>query len=391
MRAQLQVVEQQAPTAWIIIIVAVMVLASVTHLPAQTKNGFRMKTSRDSSQVSAASDEGVPERGRFEFVYSYSGEAISPDIAISVNGSQIAGLGSLAPVTNDTLVARPVAKGDKVNLFASFGIAEATVFLHTGLAGYPPGFWAGTGSITFYQFDPADGSIIKVFGTMSYEYYHTPPWNGIEVTAGPENLMAGEASAITLQPYETPAEPVIIPDQTYINLETSFLGDLIGGLSLPEFGFRYRKGFSNAPWGGLKDTDILYEVHPSIETSDPLGIPIVAYSPYDLSKSGSAVVEVGEEEEELVIKYIDTEEIELWPTLPGFTYSGRNQNENNLRKEILVEVTRDGEPVPNKEVVVLPRYISETGGHDHPGSPPKSLRGEIIFLDDPITDSDGRV
>ncbi|HKK45602.1 MAG TPA: hypothetical protein VJ964_08775, partial [Balneolaceae bacterium] len=54
--------------------------------------------------------------------------------------------------------------------------------------------------------------------------------------ADPEAISAGEALQITLQPYETPGKPVIIPDQTYVNLQTNLLGDLIGGLGLPELG-----------------------------------------------------------------------------------------------------------------------------------------------------------
>lgn len=406
MRTHRQSVEHKLRIVIAVIIAVAVYLIIPIELSAQTKNGLLMKMSgSDSSQVSVAAANGVTERGRFEFVYSYSGEPISPDINISVNGSQVVELGSLAPVTNDTLLSRDLTQGDNINMYASFGIAEATVFLHTGLEGYSSGFWAGWGSITFYKFDPVDGSIIKVHGTMDYVYYHTPPWNGIEVGADPQELMAGEASEITLQPYETPGKPVILPDITYINLQTSLLGDLIGGLSLPEFGYRYTKGFNNAPWGSLKDTDILYEVDPSIETSDALGIPIVAYSPYDLSKSGSAIVEVGKEGDLNLILNIKGEN-EAWPTLTYGTAEGGNANttpnpnERNKIKKIVVKVTKDGKPASGKNITTLAKLELPSGGHQHTNQPAKldlgkfkdvSNNKESFGLINSVTDENGEV
>jgi len=88
-----------------------------------------------------------------------------------------------------------------------------------------------------------------VFGNWNFSLTLTPPWNGITVEAQPSQLLPGGTSNISLQPFESPAEPVIIPDQTYINFQTNVVGDLLGGLGLPNFGLRYTQGVANAPLG----------------------------------------------------------------------------------------------------------------------------------------------
>lgn len=350
--------------------------------------------SPEANGLSVASSEGLPERGRFQFRYSYSGKSIDADIILHKNGSEVARKSGLSAVSNELLGDFSVQKGDVIVISTTFrGSGNSATLGPSNIFGHPAGLWYSYGSGSFYSIDQ-EGNIIEVFGNWNFSLTLTPPWNGITVKAQPSQLSPGGTSNISLQPYETPSDPVIIPDHTYINLQTNFLGDLVGGLGLPKYGLRYMQGFANAPWGLLKGTDKVFEVLPDSLLSvqfDSLQVPVVAYSPYNIGVNGSTSIVVTKEKTELEISYVNSEEIEIWPTLGGGAFSGRNKNENNIQKEIIVEVTWDGEPEPNKEVVVLSRFIPKTGGHDHSGQPSGSLRGEIKFHNVPITDCDGKV
>lgn len=347
----------------------------------------------DTTGVSATADEGMPERGRFQFWYSYSGESIDATIQVTKNGTIIGQQNGMSTVKNALLVDAQVQKGDVIVISSHFKESESSGRLTRDiLFGHPAGLWYSFGNGAFYLQDQ-DGNIIEVFGTWDFSLTLTPPWNGIEVTGDPESISAGESSAISLQPYETPGEPVILPDVTYINLQTSFLGDLIGGLSLPEYGYRYTQGFSNAPWSLLKDTDILYEVHPSIEASDSFEIPVVAYSPYDTGINGSTAIEV-KNEEELEISLTISGSKKAWPTLEGGDVQAYfNLNKvDNIIENIQVQVTKaNGQPAPNELVEIEVFWITESGGHNHPNIPPKNEMGVFsVSLSAPLSPKEGK-
>jgi hypothetical protein len=65
---------------------------------------------------------------------------------------------------------------------------------------------------------------------------------------------------------------------------------------------------------------------------------------------------------------------EIWPTLPGGNYSGRNSEDNNI-DTVTIKVQQNGEPVNNKNVDIKIRIIPGTGGHDHTNIPPNGLLG----------------
>jgi len=173
---------------WMILVLLLLGMIAGGSGPANGQ--IKSLSLKQQAQAAMAGEDGLPERGRFVFVYSYSGEPINPVIELSVNGGQAASLGGLAPVQDDTLVNVLTSRGDKVNLFASFGLRQATIFLHTGLTGYAPGFWGGGGSLTFFEVS-AEGTITKIFGTMEYFYTHTPPWRGIDIAVSPPEIVPG--------------------------------------------------------------------------------------------------------------------------------------------------------------------------------------------------------
>lgn len=139
---------------------------------------------------------------------------------------------------------------------------------------------------------------------------------------------------------------------------------------------------------------MVYEVLPDSALPfdfDPLQVPVVAYSPFDTGINGSTFIEVTKEEEEnnILMEFLRPSNIQVWPTLKGGNFSGKNSGSNNIQKSITVKVTKNGDPFPNKEVVITPRMILPSGGHDHLPAPSESLLGEITFIDDPVTDQKG--
>ncbi|MCH2450350.1 MAG: hypothetical protein MK198_09420 [Gracilimonas sp.] len=301
-------------------------------------------------------------------------------IELSVNGGQAASLGGLAPVQDDTLVNVLTSRGDKVNLFASFGLRQATLFLHTGLTGYAPGFWGGWGSLTFFEVS-AEGTITKIFGTMDYIYTHTPPWRGIDIAVSPLEIVPGEASQLTFQAVEAPGAPVIIPDATQMRVQTGLIGQIAGGLSLPAFGLRYISGFSG-PYGTITGTPVLYEAYPDsvFPSIVKFAIPnILAYSPYDTSITGLAFLQVTnneEEEEEDIVIVVSTDKNSVYPQQTG----------GSTTTQVTVQVTRNNEPASGFSVSLEASAVPNSGGHHHNGTRPAGSLGSPSG----ITDEKGR-
>jgi hypothetical protein len=59
------------------------------------------------------------------------------------------------------------------------------------------------------------------------------------------------------------------------------------------------------------------------------------------------------------------EPAEIWPTLPGGNYSGRNISSNNIIDSITIEIRRNEIPLTGKEILVTASFLSGSGGHDH--------------------------
>lgn len=327
--------------------------------------------SPEANGLSVASSEGLPERGRFQFRYSYSGESIDADIILYKNGSEVARKSGLSAVSNELLGDFSVQKGDVIVISTTFrGSGNSATLGPSNIFGHPAGLWYSYGSGSFYSIDQ-EGNITEVYGNWNFSLTLAPPWNGITVVAEPKSISPGDSSAITLHPYETPSDPVIIPDHTYINLQTNFLGDLVGGLGLPKYGLRYMQGFANAPWGLLKGTDKVFEVLPDSLLSvqfDSLQVPVIAYSPYDTGVKGSTNIEVTKEKDEgLELKLVFDSGRKVWPTLPA-SYGG-NPNDNNILKGISVQVLKEGKPVKNQKVKISASMILPSGGHEHTNQP----------------------
>lgn len=396
---------------WVVLTTVLISFGSPANILAQSSNSnIRLKVaSPKASGLSAASSEGLPERGEFQFRYSYNGESIDADIILFKNGSEVARASGLSPVTNKLLADFSVKKGDVIVISTSFrGSGNSATLGPSNIFGHPAGLWYSYGSGSFYSIDQ-EGNIIEVFGNWNFSLTLRPPWNGITVEAQPSQLSPGGASNISLQPIESPDEPVIIPDQTYINLQTNVVGDLLGGLGLPDFSLRYTQGFANAPWGLLKGADKVFEVLPDSLLPvqfDSLQVPIVAYSPYDTGVNGSTDIEVTKEGEELNLNLDIAGKTEAWPTLTSGTASGGdanttpNPNERNKIKKIIIKVTKDGNPVSGKSIRTLAQLELPSGGHQHTNQPTKMDLGkfkdfsnekESFGLINSVTDEKGEV
>jgi len=179
-------------------------------------------------------------------------------------------------------------------------------------------------------------------------------------------------------------------------VQTGLIGQLAGGFSLPEAGFRYVSGF-NGPYGAITGTPVFYEAYPDslfpsfIELATP---NILAYSPYDTSINGLAFVQVTNNEEELDIALNLLGPDTAWPTLERGDVQARfNLSQvDNIIEDIVVTVTKStGEPAPNQSVQIEAIWVTGSGGHSHTNAPPKSKMGVLsVFLPVPLAPKEGR-
>lgn len=102
-------------------------------------NGQSQSLNLRKQPVKAVAEQGTPERGRFQFIYSYSGDAIGATLTLTNNGTVVARQSGLAPVSADTLADITVARGDVLVATQQFGDSRNSLVLAPGLYGYPDG------------------------------------------------------------------------------------------------------------------------------------------------------------------------------------------------------------------------------------------------------------
>jgi hypothetical protein len=364
-------------------------------IPGNDNDEIRLSGALELNDLASAAttdgEEGMPERGQFLFIYSYQGQTIEPEISITRNGETAASLSRLSAVSSDTLVNLQADKGDELVFDIQFDNDRATVFLHNSFASFEQGFWANQFSVNFFLLDE-DGNPVEFLGTMSMVFYLFPPFNGFEFTGNPTSIAPGGHSTLNLQAIEAPNEPVIVPEATMVALQTSPTGIRLGGYSLPDFGLHRVQGIT-ATYGLLTGTRLWYEADPDSTLLEGTSetVSLLAFSPYDVNINGGTAVEVSvDEEEDISIEFVSPIDSDVWPTLPGFSFSGRNINENNIVNG-LIEVTKGDEPLSGKSIEISVEFQAESGGHHHNNAPPDSLMGEIVFEFGSTTDQEGEV
>lgn len=331
-------------------------------------------------------EEGMPERGRFLFIYSYEGEEIEPEISITRNGAAIVSLSRLSPVSSDTLADMNTEKGDLVNFNTSFGNTQITVYLDSSFGTFPQGFWANAFSVNFFEVDE-EGNVVRQLGRMSIMFYLFPPFDGFVMTAAPSSISPGEDAVLSLQAVEMPDIPVIIPENTAVDLLMSENGKRLGGYALPDFGIHGGlKGIINVPYGFITNTTLLYRASPdsSLLEGSSETVSLVAFSRFDVTINGGTAVEVRvDEEDDLTLQLEIIGETTIWPTIPQFgVHPVFRSNLSELVRdstELRVLVKSGEEPIENSEVTVLAIWKEGSGGHNHNGaSALKSLPEELM-------------
>lgn len=359
---------------------------------------FSYSESTTDTNLEADEEEGMPERGQFLFRYRYTGEEVEPNITISHNGEFLASLNHLSPTAFDTLINVQIEKGDSLIYDFSFGISEEQIILHEELNSYSHGFWARGYSVQFISED-AEGNV-KHYGTMNFEYYLIPPFEGFVLLANPASIEQGEASSLNFHAVELPDEPVIIPENTAVDMLLDENGSHLGGLLLPEFDpdNKYDAVF-NFPYSVLTNTPIFYEAdinpmkaggHVNIDTVSET-VSIGVRSSHNWNILGITTLEVREEgeEDDLSIHLNITGDDRIWPTISphGVQATFRN-NLGHLVKnttDFIVSTASDGEPKANQLVEISAEWIPESGGHNHNGknalkAPPEALMGRFTNL-----------
>lgn len=339
-------------------------------------------------RVSASMETTVNERGQFRFVYSYSGQPVGATLTITNNGVIIGQQIGLVPVTDAVLADVPVEQGDVLVFRQEFKDDTDVATLTPLPFGHPAGFWYSFGSGAFFTVDQS-GNVLEFFGSWESTFTLTPPWNALELGADPSSILQGEASTVNLLPIEAPDTPVLIPDETRISVQTDLIGQLLGGLSLPEFGFRYIAGFT-ANYSIIANTTIEYEALPdssvpSVVVVERVPVQITANSPFNTTINGNTVVEIMEEED-LTISLDLFGPDTAWPT-------PRMENGvDNVIENIVATVTKStGEPAPNQSVEIEAVWVSGSGGHSHPNVPPQDQMGVLsVLLPVPLAPEQGR-
>ncbi|MDZ7716206.1 MAG: hypothetical protein U5J95_08350 [Balneolaceae bacterium] len=113
------------------------------------------------------------------------------------------------------------------------------------------------------------------------------------------------------------------------------------------------------------------------------------------SEEGKTGYEVGygrlviKESKDLEITMDLPDQKELWPTIPfgGAQANFDRSQVKNTIEEILVEVTRSEEPVPDQPVIISAEWIEGSGGHNHNANndlkkPPSELMGWITNIEE---------
>lgn len=318
-------------------------------------------------------------------------------LTITNNGVIIGQQIGIAPVTDAVLTDVPVEQGDVLVFRQDFKDDTDVATLTPLPFGHPAGFWYSFGSGAFFTVDQS-GNILEFFGSWESTFTLTPPWNALEMGADPSSILQGEASTVNLLPIEAPDTPVLIPDETRISVQTDLIGQLLGGLSLPEFGFRYIAGFT-ANYSTIANTTIEYEALPdssvpSVVVVERVPVQITANSPFNTTINGNTVIEVMEEKEDLNISLDLFGPDTAWPTLERGNVQARFDlsQVDNIAEDIVVTVTKStGEPAPNQSVEIQAVWVSGSGGHSHTNAPPQDQMGVLsVLLPVPLAPEQGR-
>ena len=184
----------------------------------------------------------------------------------------------------------------------------------------------------------------------------------------PNTLGHDSEAILRVQAYDLDGNPAILPDETQLDFRLSATGAELGALT----------------WGGVRGTEIIgvpygdaraWKVHfvadgERPETPTAASIYVDGTNDRALFAEGEVVVD-----DRFRVEMEIPSPSEIWPTLLGGHNGGRNVGRNNVKQEIKVLVTNDGQPVANQAVEMSVRMILPSGGHDHEEQPGEELLG----------------